>query len=267
MRSANREAVTLLVDEQKVFGMIHRPTQPATAQLPALLILHGFTGSKDHPHQIFVKLAEAVARAGMIALRIDLRGRGDSEGDMAVDVTPLTDLLDVRTALDYLAAQPDVDPTKLGVMGLSWGGTLAAVVAGQDPRIAFTVLWNTGDGAHTWQPKDFVEIGGRPVLEFWGTLIGQQFYAEMGAVNVPTYLPQARGPVLIVQSTADEAIYEPQQTAQRLANLLAAAQVPYALCWIEGADHAFMRYACEQEAITKTVAWLQSTLFGGERND
>lgn len=260
MYPTKRDAIPLLVDGQKVFGMIHRPTQPAAPKVPALLILHGFTGSKDQPHQIFVKLAEAVARAGMIALRIDLRGRGDSEGDMAMDVTPAGDLRDVRAALDFLAEQPDVDAARLGVLGLSWGGTLAAVIAGQDPRVAFTVLWNTGDGAHTWQPKEFVEIDGRPVLEFWGTLIGQQFYGDMTVVDVPANLPNARGPVLIVQSTADEAIHEPRQTAHRLAQLLATAGIPHELAFIEGADHAFMRHVWERAAIEKSVQWLQKIL-------
>jgi len=260
MHQTKRNAVMLLVNEQKVFGMIHRPTQPTGPKLPALLILHGFTGSKDQPHQLFVKLAEAVARAGLIALRIDLRGRGDSEGDMAVDVTPAGDLLDVRTALDFLATQPDVDPAKIGVLGLSWGGTLAAVIAGQDPRIAFTVLWNTGTGAHTWQPKEFVEIEGRLVLELWGTLVGKQFYEGIVLVDVPANLPNTRGPVLIVQSTVDEAIYEPLQTAQHIAQMLAAADIPHDLVWIEGADHAFMRYVWEREAIEKTVTWLRSIL-------
>src|SRR5437764_8425299 len=104
-----REPITYLVHSQKVFGVIHRPAQAAATLCPALLILHGFVGSKDQPHQIFVKLAEALAGAGMVALRIDLRGRGDSEGDMAVDVTPTGDLLDAQRAIDFLAVQSDVD--------------------------------------------------------------------------------------------------------------------------------------------------------------
>lgn len=62
--ATHREPVTLRVEGQQVFGMVHH-LEPASAAYPAVAIFHGLVGSKDQPHQIFVKLAEALAQAGI----------------------------------------------------------------------------------------------------------------------------------------------------------------------------------------------------------
>jgi hypothetical protein len=69
-------------------------------------------------------------------------------------------------------------------------------------------------------------IDGRKVLEIWD-LVGRQFYADLSMVDVLPALRQAHGPVRIVQSEADEAIREPVQTAQRIAQTLQAVGVEH----------------------------------------
>jgi dienelactone hydrolase len=69
----SRESVTLTSAGQKMFGIIHRPAAPGT--YPAVVLLHGFLGSKDQPHRMLVETAEALAKSSIIAFRVDLRGR------------------------------------------------------------------------------------------------------------------------------------------------------------------------------------------------
>jgi uncharacterized protein len=71
-----RKAILFLSEGQAVWGVYHRPAR-LLRPAPAVLILHGLVGSKDQPHQMFVKLANRLAEVGIIALRIDLRGRGE----------------------------------------------------------------------------------------------------------------------------------------------------------------------------------------------
>ena len=82
-----RDPIVLENGGQKIFGVLHRPAGSPSTPRPAVAIVHGLVGSNDQPHQLYVKLAEALARAGLIALRIDCRGRGDSEGE-TVAITP-----------------------------------------------------------------------------------------------------------------------------------------------------------------------------------
>lgn len=53
-------------------------------------------------------------------------------------------VLDNRQVLDYLVTRPDVDPNRLGCMGLSLGGIKASLLAGVDKRIKCTVLGLAG---------------------------------------------------------------------------------------------------------------------------
>jgi dienelactone hydrolase len=256
MAAGRREPIMFESDGQAVLGVIHRPRQPAAERLPAVAIFHGFVGSKDQPHQIFVKLAEALAAAGIVALRIDFRGRGDSEGD-TVDMTFEGDMADARGALDLLASQPDVDAARLGLVGMSWGATIAACMAGRDRRVGSTVLWAGATEVHRWNPP-MREVEGRMVFEIFCNLVGQQFYDGLREVYPLEIVKAARGPVLIAHGTADEDV--PVEHAQRFREALTAADIPNELALIEGADHVFMRHEWERELIERSVAWLVWTL-------
>jgi dienelactone hydrolase len=256
--ATTREPVVLVNEGQKLIGVVHRPAGGAEAALPAVLILHGLVGSKDQPHQLYVKLAEALARAGMLSLRIDLRGRGDSEGE-TVDVTPDADLSDAAKALDYLAGHPAVDSTRLAVVGHSWGGTLAACLAGRDPRVSCVVMWGSVPGGlRHWMPE-FREIDGRQVAELWGNLLGRAFFEEWRTIHTLEELTKAGVPLLILCGTQDEEARGIEEAGQALAR----AGVPHEVVTIDGADHVFMRYEWEREAIERTVEWLRRSLQSG----
>jgi uncharacterized protein len=254
--AGRREPVMFESQGQAVLGVIHRPRRPPAERLPAVAIFHGFVGSKDQPHQIFVKLAEALAAAGIVALRIDLRGRGDSEGD-TVDITFEADMADACGALDLLAAQPDVDAGRLGVLGMSWGAAIAACLAGRDRRIGSTALWAGTAEVHAWNPP-MREVEGRPVFEIFCNLVGKQFYDSLRGVYPLELIKAARGPVLIAHGTADQDV--PVENALRLRDALAAANIAHELMLIEGADHVFMRHEWERELIERSVAWFRQTL-------
>jgi dienelactone hydrolase len=249
--------VVLRSEGQRVFGVVHRPGGAAAA--PGVLILHGLVGSKEGPHQLYVKLGEELANAGVLALRIDLRGRGDSEGN-TVDVTPGADLADARAALHWLGAQPDVDAGRLGIVGHSWGGSLAACLAGRDDRLGPVALWNASFATLDWNPPT-VEVGGRRVVEVWGNLLGEGFYAGARALRPLEGLRRARGPLLVLQSGDDEVISPDAARAFREA--LEGAGVAHDWEDVPGADHAFMSFAAEQEALRRTTRWLRRALSVG----
>jgi len=59
-----------------------------------------------------------------------------------------TTIIDVRRTIDWAEARPEVDAENIGVMGFSQGGMIAASVAGQEPRLAATVLVMSGALVH-----------------------------------------------------------------------------------------------------------------------
>jgi ABC-2 type transport system ATP-binding protein len=118
---------------------------PATTPAPALMIAHGFGGTKTSVDAD----ARALADRGFVVLAWSARGFGRSGGQIALN-SPEYEVADARVLVDRLAARPDVvqdgpgDP-RVGVTGGSYGGALALLLAGYDRRvdaIAPSITWN-----------------------------------------------------------------------------------------------------------------------------
>jgi ABC-2 type transport system ATP-binding protein len=114
-------------------------------KVPAVLLGHGFGGTKNSVSDD----AESLADRGYAVLTWTARGFGTSGGEIHLD-SPDYEVKDAQRLLDWLAAQPRVqtdaagDP-RVGVVGGSYGGALALLLAAQDPRVDAIVpliTWN-----------------------------------------------------------------------------------------------------------------------------
>ena len=100
-----------------------------------MLVAHGFGGSKDSVSAE----STALAHRGFVVLAWSARGFGASTGWISLN-SPDYEVADGRALLDWLARQPDVvrdgpgDP-RVGVVGASYGGALALLLAGTDRRV------------------------------------------------------------------------------------------------------------------------------------
>ena len=113
---------------------------------PAIVLAHGFGGSKDSVRAD----AEDLAGRGYVVLAYSARGFGASTGQIGLD-DPRYEVADLSTMLDLLAARDDVqldepgDP-RVGVAGASYGGALSLLGAAYDQRvdaIAPQITWNS----------------------------------------------------------------------------------------------------------------------------
>ena len=84
-----------------------------------------------------VDQAAVLARHGYAVLLVDARGHGRSAG-RAMDLGWYGDL-DTVAAVDFLVAQPGVDPARIGIVGLSMGAEEAIGAAAVDPRLGAVV--------------------------------------------------------------------------------------------------------------------------------
>jgi ABC-2 type transport system ATP-binding protein len=122
-------------DDQRVplDATFFRPARPG--RVPAVLLAHGFGGSKDDVKDEAVDLA----RHGYAVLTWSARGFGRSGGQIALD-SPEYEVKDVRQLIDWLARRPDVrldgpgDP-RVGIAGQSYGGAIALLAAAYDRRV------------------------------------------------------------------------------------------------------------------------------------
>ena len=93
----------------------------------------------EHPYRPFRQIAERLAGCGIATLRLDDRGVGESTGD-ANTATAEDTAADAKAALTFLRARPEIDARRVGLIGHSYGGEIAPMVAAQDPKVAAVVL-------------------------------------------------------------------------------------------------------------------------------
>ena len=123
-------------------------TTPSTGRRPFPVVVtltgsgaHHRDGNRtpDHPYRPFRQIADRLAACGIATLRLDDRGVGGSQGD-ADAATAEDTVADARAALSFLRARSDVDGRRLALLGHSYGGEIAPMVAAEDPGLAAVVL-------------------------------------------------------------------------------------------------------------------------------
>lgn len=118
----------------------------AHGRVPAIVTITG-SGQEDRDEAIpivkgyrpFRQIADTLARHGIAVLRMDDRGFGASGGNAAT-ATSADFADDIRAGLAYLRTRPDIDSTRLGLIGHSEGGLIAPLVAATNPALRAVVL-------------------------------------------------------------------------------------------------------------------------------
>ncbi len=123
-------------------------TLPAarSGPVPAVVTITG-SGSEDRDERIvilegyrpFWQVADTLARRGIATLRLDDRGVNGSSAGPA-DANSADYANDIRAGLAYLRSRPEIDGTRLGLVGHSEGGMIAPMVAATDAALKGIVL-------------------------------------------------------------------------------------------------------------------------------
>lgn len=242
---------------QNLYGMLHLPE--GAGPWPGVALLHGFTGHRSESHFIFTKQARHLAQHGIAALRFDFRGSGESEGDFC-EMTIEGEISDAAAALDFLQAQEEIDPTRLGILGLSLGGCVATCLAARDPRIRTLVLWSApADLLHVitqGAEKPSRSVAENPKgYDIGGLIVGTGFIQDVMRIRPLEAAQQFAAPVLVVHGTKDETV--PPDHARLCYEAFSG---PKALRLVEGADHTYSLTPWEEEVITASTDWFTSHL-------
>ncbi len=136
----------------RVFAYVGRPTNAPGSRVPAMVLVHGGGG------RAFAAWAEHWARRGYAALAMDLAGNGP-DGRLADGGPDQSDAVKFRHFTEdeigdmwsyhavaavirghsLLRTLPEVDTSRTGLTGISWGGYLTCIVAGLDSRFKVAV--------------------------------------------------------------------------------------------------------------------------------
>ncbi|MGC5361689.1 alpha/beta fold hydrolase [Streptomyces sp. DT24] len=220
---------------------------------PAVLIGHGFGGSKDDVQD----QARKLAGDGYAVLTWSARGFGRSTGEIGLNA-PDREVKDVSALIDWLARRPEVlldaegDP-RVGVTGSSYGGAVSLLAAGYDKRVdaiapritywnladalfpdgVFKKLWagifvTSGGGCEKFERElcrmyERVAVTGKP------DAAARKLLTERSPVAVGS---RVKVPALIVQGQTDSLF--PLGQADAMARTIRANGAPVAVDWIAG---------------------------------
>ena len=152
-----------------------------------IVLCHGYTGVRT----IYLPdNARALAEAGYVVLNFDYKGWGDSDGPRT-RLAPYSRVADVQAALTFLAAQPEIDSSRLGLYGTSYGGATVVWVAAVDPRVRCTVaVVGIGNGAR-WmrsvrRPDEYYDLLERAAADRTRrALAGKSEFVPRGEILLP----------------------------------------------------------------------------------
>lgn len=192
---------------------------------PAALLIHGWQSGQNR----MFETAEILSGLGITCLTIDLRGHGKTPGDLNT-LSRKDFLADVIAGYDFLVHREDVDSARIGVVGSSFGGYFAALLASKR-KLAWMVLR---------VPADFVDDGFDKAKRADASAIAPLITASTPwkATRALRSIHEFAGNVLLVESGNDDII--PSET---IANFRNAVSDPADLTYIlmEGAPHSLTR--------------------------
>ncbi|MFG3287662.1 CocE/NonD family hydrolase [Streptomyces sp. NPDC048179] len=259
-------------------------TTSGSGRRPAVLLAHGFGGSKDDMRAE----AEDLARDGYAVLTWSARGFGRSTGKIGLN-DPRGEVADVSRLIDWLARQPQVELDKagdprVGMAGGSYGGAISLLTAAYDSRVdaiapsitywnladalfpngVFKKLWagiffNTGGGCANFQPAlcqmyDRVAESGKPDAAAVKLLEERSPSAVGSRIKVPTLLFQGQTDSLFTLSQSDAA-----------AKAIEANGAPVDVDWIAGGHDGGDLETSRVEG--RVTSWFDRYLKGDKATD
>lgn len=237
---------------------------------PAVVINHGHGGGRQEGGG-FDRLAKALADAGILSIRMDFPGSGDS-------TEPFTEgylsnmISDSNASLSHLLANYPADPERLGILGYSMGGRIAlTIAAGADnPYKAVGLLAPSSDpgkglllyfaGSEAEYERLYAEASGDKGYADYATQWGQvqqlskRWFDELLASSPNDGIAAYTGPMLIVHGDKDDVIKMPEVEA------LAAAYPAAAVVTVPEADHGYGFYS-DQPNVSAAVEGAFATFF------
>jgi len=250
MTDHSEQPVIIYSQGQKMLADLSVPERGA----PVVVMSHGFESSKDGTK--WRALATRLGEAGFAGLRFSYRGCGEggeiSDGDFA-DTTLTGRIADYRAAVDFLEGT-DVDTSKIGVIGSSFGGMVA--LAAGDNRIRAMVTLATPVHLSSPGVKELKDIRERGYSELnSGRKLNVGFYDDMQHFNLPEGIKVIECPLLVVHGGRDEVVQV------RDANIIySLAHGPKRIEIIDGADHSFGSPEHRDRVLKLALEWFRTYL-------
>jgi len=183
---------------------------PGEGPKPVVVYCNGLDSSKEM--LFWSRLPQALAKRGISTLCVDQPGTGEA---LRVGNLPATAHSErwASKAVDWLETQPDVDPARIGMTGISLGGHFAPRAVAFEPRFASGAVWGAN---HNWaevQQKRLRREGENPVPHYWahvmwvfGAADMDDFFAKAADMTLDGVMDRIKVPFLVTHGAKDRQI-------------------------------------------------------------
>jgi pimeloyl-ACP methyl ester carboxylesterase len=226
---------------------------PGGGPASAIVLSHGWARSRCEllPHARFLH------QAGFATLMFDYRHRGKSDG--AEITMGLREQGDLIGALDVMAARPEVDPERIGVLGMSMGGAIAILVAARDRRVRALVCeapFPSFDTLLERSLRHYTKLPSFPLGPISKFVLERRLNGDVDTIAparvVASLSPR---PVFIIADERDAVI-----GADETGRVFAAAAEPKRFWLIDGSDHARGWQTSPEEYERRVLAFFREAL-------
>ncbi len=193
----------------KLSAIISVPPLKNNETCPMVILMHGFTSSKDE--SLLVAIADKLKEKGIASIRFDFNGHGQSEGDFQ-NMTVLNEIEDAKKIYEYVNSLPYVN--KIALLGHSQGGVVSAMLAGElgsekisrlvllapagiipDGSLSGNIMGNTFDPLN---PPEYISVLGHK--------LGADYIKTAQTLPIYETASLYTGPAFVIHGTNDEVV-------------------------------------------------------------
>jgi len=204
----NRERVEVPLANGTMPALFTRA--PGEGRKPVVVFCNGLDSCKELLY--WTKLPQELARRGISTLCVDQPGSGETLRLQNLPVDPHSENW-ASKAVDWLEQQPEVDPARIGMTGISLGGHFAPRAVAYEPRFASGAVWGANHNWREVQDKRMKREGENPVPHYWAHVMWafgadtmEDFLERSTDMNLNGHMDRIKVPFLVTHGAEDRQI-------------------------------------------------------------